>query len=146
MDILKITSVLLLLLVFLIAGCGMTGDTGARDIYLKKAFKALESLNTAELVSCYHDEFLFEDTVYKLKITDKESFARYLNNLFASPSVSFKVVSSFESDGMAAAEWLWKGKRKDSEEYFSVKGASIYEIKEGLIKRESIYYDVRDAL
>lgn len=117
-----------------------------RENNLKKALKALESLNTAELVACYHDDFLFEDTVSRQKITDKESLTCYFDDLFAFPSVSFKVISLFESDNMAAAEWIWAGQKQDGTGYYSVKGASIFEIKNGFIKRESIYYDVRDAI
>jgi steroid delta-isomerase-like uncharacterized protein len=110
---------------------------------LQSAAAALESLDADKLVSRYADEFLFEDAPGNLRITSKERLELYYRNLFALPDVKFEVTSMFGCDAWAGLEWIWSGTTPGQGTEYRIKGASIIEIRDGRIARETIYYDPR---
>jgi hypothetical protein len=55
--------------------------------------------------------------------------------------VSFEVVSIFGAGEWAAAEWIWRGLSRRSQEPFEIRGASLLQLSAGQIARETIYYD-----
>jgi len=113
---------------------------------LQDAKEALEGLNPDKIIEIYADEFLFEDTSSREQIIDRASLRKYFQQLFAMPQVSFSEIRIFEADRFAVIEWTWGGVKRTTGEPFQVRGASIIELSEGKIRRESIYYDPRSAL
>jgi steroid delta-isomerase-like uncharacterized protein len=110
---------------------------------LQSAATAFESLEADKLVSHYADEFLFEDVPGNLRITNRERLESYYRNLFALPGVKFEVTSMFGCDDRAGMEWIWSGTTPGQGMEYRVRGASIIEIQDGRIARETIYYDPR---
>jgi steroid delta-isomerase-like uncharacterized protein len=113
---------------------------------LNEARKALESLDAEGLVSRYADDFVFKDVSSGNVITSREKLLEYYQRLFAMPDVSFTDVSFFSCGDRAAGEWTWSGTKGDGGTRFSVKGASIFELREGRIASEMIFYDPRPAM
>ena len=113
---------------------------------LKEAKEALEGLDADRIVEVYSNEFLFEDSSSKAHITDRKELREYFQQLFALPGVSFSDIRIFEAESFAALEWTWSGVKGDSGEPYRVKGASVIELREGKISRETIYYDPKPAL
>lgn len=113
---------------------------------LQEAGQALEELDTEKLLSAYASNFLFEDTAAGLKISDKEELRSYFQGLFSSPGVGFSDIVIHECTTFGAIEWTWSGLRRPTDEPFRVKGASVVEMAQDKIARETIYYDPRSAL
>ena len=104
------------------------------------AVAALVALDTERLVGCYADEFVFEDHSAQQIITNRSDLRSYFTRLFSSPAVGFAVTSTAQHGDRGSAEWIWTGQR-ESGEPFSVRGASVFELVQGGIAREAIYYD-----
>jgi steroid delta-isomerase-like uncharacterized protein len=113
---------------------------------LENAKVALETRDAERIVACYADAFVFEDIASNERITDRGELAQYFERLFSLPGVSFSDVVLLGGDGWAALEWTWSGARRNSEGEYRVRGASIIELRDGRIARETIYYDPRPAI
>lgn len=113
---------------------------------LRTAVAALEGLDARALAACYADEFLFEDVPGSRRISDREELLEYFGRLFAMPGCRFDNVAVFDSDEWASIEWTWSGRKRVAEGVFTVRGASVLELREGKIRREAIYYDPRPTL
>ena len=113
---------------------------------LRAAKEALEGLDTNKIVEIYAKNFLFEDTSSGEQITDREALRKYFQQLFALPQASFTDIRVYEAECFAVLEWTWGGVSSTSGEPFNVRGASVIELSDGKVIRESIYYDPKPAL
>ena len=113
---------------------------------LNEAKAALEGLDTDKIVSAYHDDFVFEDVPGGQRITNKTALRTYFQSLFSLPGVAFTDISIHEGETSAAIEWTWCGDKVSSPGVYRIRGASVIELREGKIARESIYYDPTEAL
>jgi hypothetical protein len=108
--------------------------------HLESAARALESLDAERLVAQYAREFVFQDAAAGLEVTGRDELRRYYDALFSMPGVAFTEVSFFQNErGAGAGEWVWSGLGQGGE-FFSVRGASIFELSPTGIVRETIYY------
>ena len=121
---------------------------GLSSGFLESVKEALESLDAEKLVSHYAEDAVFLDPCLGQDwfIRGKEKLKAYFQELFGLPGAKFEVTSVFGCDGWAAAEWTWSGNKRGSDTRFSIKGASVIQIRDGKIARETIYYDPRSAL
>ncbi len=110
------------------------------SVYIDRARAALESLSARDIVECYAERFVFEDPQANERITERQTLAAYFQALFALPGVRFTNICAFEAERWAAVEWTWHGRTR-SGEAFAIRGASVMELEEGKIARETIYYD-----
>ncbi len=115
--------------------------------FLGSVKSALESLDADNLVSHYADNLVFADPAAgdDWSITSREELTLYFRRLFSLPDVKFEVASIFGCNGWAAAEWIWSGRKPDSGQSYRIEGASILELRDGRIVRETIYYDPRSG-
>ena len=113
---------------------------------LQDAKEGLEALDTEKLLSAYHDTFLFEDPPSDQSLTDRSALKAYFQSLFGIPHTAFRDVRVHEADTFAAIEWTWSGTSRSSGKPYQVRGASVIEVKEGKIARETLYYDPRAPL
>lgn len=112
--------------------------------HLGAAMAALIDTDAEALVSCYSQEFIFEDIPSGARIVDKSQLREYYDRLFAMPAVSFTEVSFFAAGKQAAGQWTWRGKTQSGEE-FAIRGASLFQLGKDGIKEELLFYDPRDA-
>ncbi len=110
------------------------------DDHLEAAAHALEALDAESLVGLYGDGFVFEDTAAGLVISTREELAAYFNALFSMPDVAFSEVSFFRCGNRGAGTLLWAGTNPVGNSY-SVRGASVFDLVEGGIRREAVFYD-----
>jgi hypothetical protein len=110
---------------------------------LQEAKEGLERLDTNKILAAYAPTFLFVDTAAGLQITTRHELQAYFRRLFSSQDVSFSDILILEANDFAAIEWTWSGVEPTLGTPFSIKGASIIELQNGKIARESIYYDPR---
>jgi len=95
------------------------------------------------------DDFIFEDTATGTSHDGKEELKSYLQRVFSSiPDFRLEVKSLFVAGDLVGAEWVetgtFTGRVFDTQvdgKNFSVRGASIGELRGGKIRRESIYWD-----
>lgn len=113
---------------------------------LGRAKSALEHLDADAIVAAYEEPFVLEDVPSGEKITDLEGLRAYFQALFALPNVAFSDVRTYEAEAFAALEWTWSGTKRSTGEGYQVRGASIIELRNGRIARETIYYDPRASL
>lgn len=112
--------------------------------HLEAAAYALEALDAGSLVALYVDGFVFEDTAAGLVISTREELAAYFEALFSMPDVGFSEVSFFRCGNRGAGTWRWSGTNPLGDSY-SVRGASVFDLVEGGIRRETVFYDPRPA-
>jgi ketosteroid isomerase-like protein len=124
----------------------LEGASASNLDVLSKAEQALEALDAEALVSLYADNFLFEDTSFSLRITDKAELRSYFDSLFSWPEVTFSNARYFGHGQRAAGEWTMGGLSRVSGEPFSIRGASLFKIEGGKITEEIIFYDPRATL
>lgn len=100
----------------------------------------IRKVNGAEaLTSLYSEAFVFEDTSSGDYITDREKLMEYFDRLFALSEVTFSDIQFFAcSDDRGCGEWAWFGKSFKSGLDYSVRGASLFVLGEGGIKRETM--------
>ena len=112
---------------------------------LQEAKDALEELNAEKIIEIYSAQFVFEDAPAKLLITDRKTLKEYFQRLFGLPQVSFSDIKVYEAENFAAIEWTWGGVNSTTGKSFRVRGASVIELEDGKVRRESIYYDSRPS-
>lgn len=112
---------------------------------LGRAEIALVSMDAEALVALYADDFLFEDTSSGKTITDRTQLREYFDRLFALPEVRFSDAKFFKCANLGAGEWTWSGKSLQSGKDYSIRGASLFILGEGKIKKETVFYNPRTA-
>jgi steroid delta-isomerase-like uncharacterized protein len=112
---------------------------------LERAAAALTALDTDALLSLYADDFSFEDTSSGECINDKERLREYFRRLFLLPRVRFSEVAFFRCGDLGAGEWTWSGLSLESNQPYSIRGASLFTLDHERITREVIFYDPRNA-
>jgi ketosteroid isomerase-like protein len=105
------------------------------------AESALRALDAKRIVQAYHDEFLFEDIPSRRQIRDRDELLGYFEALFSLPMVAFNDILIHESEDFAAIEWSWSGVGRNSGAPYRIRGASIIELRQGLIAVERLFYD-----
>ena len=111
------------------------------DEILRLAAQALSSLDYDALVSLYSKDFLFEDPSLGDTIQDRQQLRDYFRNLFSLPGIAFTNVSFYALGNHGAGEWTWSGISPHTGRPYTIRGASLFELTDAGIKRETIFYD-----
>jgi ketosteroid isomerase-like protein len=109
------------------------------------AESALRALDARKILQAYHADFLFEDIPSHQEISDRDELLAYFESLFSLPMVAFDDIVIYEAADFAAIEWTWSGVNRSSGAPYRIRGASIIELREGLIAVEKLFYDPRAA-
>jgi steroid delta-isomerase-like uncharacterized protein len=128
---------------------GSAIQAGAQTTNLNDYVAAWNSHDTEKIVSFYTDDIVYEDLGAGQIYRGKEALRGVDTYLFgAFPDLNFEVKSSFISGDWSASEWVMSGTHKGdipglpaTGKRFSIRGASVAELKEGKIKRISHYYN-----
>jgi len=112
---------------------------------LREAREALEGLNVDQILLAYAQDAIFEDISAGERIVGQAGLRAYFEQLFSLPGVAFSDIRIFDGGSFAALEWVWSGLKRNTGGAYSVRGASVIELREGKIIRESIYYDPKPA-
>jgi steroid delta-isomerase-like uncharacterized protein len=113
---------------------------------LLQAKKGLEELDIDQILDVYAEDAVFEDISDSQRITDRAQLRNYYEQLFSLPGVAFSDICIFDGQIFAAIEWTWSGRKRQTGKEYHVRGASVIELRDGKIIRESIYYDPRSAV
>ena len=116
----------------------MAGD------HLKAAADALQALDAETLVGLHAEGFVFEDTATQQVIETRYVLRGYFDYLFSLPNTRLSDVAFFRCRDRGGGTWVWSGTNHRGKAS-SIRGASIFEVAEDGIKRETIFYDPRLA-
>ena len=151
----RIVCFVIILLVITICGC-TDKKIIENEAIARSSSEAWSTHDIDKLISLFADDCLYEEVARGLKYTSKKEIAEYVNGTISGvPDTDLEIVSVIASDNMAMVEWIWKGTNTvgwpsigipATNKYFECRGASVMEIEDGLIKRNSDYWDWKSFL
>jgi len=109
----------------------------------------------ARLAALYTSDATHEEIPSGTIFQDPEEIAGYAQSHFAAfPDVALRLTSAFAAGDWAAAEWVYGGSYTGSlpglppgaGQPFSVRGAAIFELQDGKIRRSASYFDFYSLL
>lgn len=123
-----------------------------RNLFIARSFfEYLNLHDVTQLTTLFADQCLYEEVATGRSYDSREKIAHYIGGTIAGiPDTEFEVVSLLANDQVAAIEWIWKGTNSvgwdqmglpATHKYFELKGTSIMVIQNGLIVRNSDYWD-----
>lgn len=155
-------TLILALVVGLLTGCAVARGADPRtqttvlDRALSEWTSAWSSGDAAKLMPLFSDDVYYEDVTFAAVMKDKRALRDFATTVFGSFSdLSFEPKSRFVSaDGTAGTiEWVWRGRQtKDlpglpaTNKPFEVRGSTVVEFRNGLISRNSDYWDLATYL
>ena len=148
--------VLFCILVISVWFIGLAAKAGAQNLenMVKDATAAWSSHDTEKILSYFTDDCVYEDLAFGVVNRGKGKLRNFINGTFAAfPDFNIEIKSFFLSGDWYGSEWIISGTHKGdlpnlpaTGKKFSVRGASVGELKEGKIKRSSDYYDLMTFL
>jgi len=111
---------------------------------------AWNSHDVDKIASFFTDDCVYEDLAFGMVARGKKEINDFLKVTFVwSPDLKFELKSFFSVGGRTASEWVMTGTHAGevpgipaTGKSFSVRGASIEELRGGKISRHSDYYNV----
>ena len=115
---------------------------------------AWASHNVEKIVSFYTDDCIYEDVASGVVSRGKEELKAFIKTTLASfPDLKVEITSFFVAGDWVGSEWVMTGTRTGpspnsptAKKKFSIRGASITELQEGKIKRNSDYWNMTSYL
>jgi steroid delta-isomerase-like uncharacterized protein len=96
---------------------------------------------------------MYEDLAFGLTAHGTDGITKFADGFFqAAPDLHIKLVSGFSTEDWAAAEWIFAGTDTGgvagtpTGKRFSVQGATIFQVQDGLVRRDADYYNARTVL
>ena len=107
-----------------------------------------------KIASFFTDDCVYEDVARGAVNRGKEELKAFVSAFFAAvPDVQFEVKSGFGAGDWAGSEWIMTGTRTGAMpgipatgKSFSIRGASITELQEGKIRRNTDYWNLASLL
>jgi steroid delta-isomerase-like uncharacterized protein len=111
---------------------------------------AWTSHDSARVAALFTEDGTYEDLAFGLVAHGIEGVKAFADGFFAaSPDLSVDLTAGFQSADWAAAEWLFSGTdrgvfpgRPPSGRRFSVRGATIFALRDGKVVRDTDYYNL----
>ena len=114
---------------------------------------AWNSHDPAQMAALFTPDGLYEDMAFGFVSHGTEEITAFANELFTvAPDVRIDLRAGFGTEVWAAAEWLFSGTDMGglagapTGKRFEVRGASIFEVADGKIRRVSDYYNAGTIL
>jgi steroid delta-isomerase-like uncharacterized protein len=110
---------------------------------------AWSSHDTEKLLALFTDDVVYEDVTFGVVTHGKKELRAFADGAFAAaPDILFELTSRLVNASSAAMEWTMSGTHKGefpglpaTGNRFSVRGATILELRAGKIRRNSDYWD-----
>jgi len=114
----------------------------------------IEYLNLHDVekfTSLFAENSIYEEVASGRNYKTPEKIAIYIGSTISGiPDTKFETINILANDSLAVVEWIWKGTNSvgwtemglpATNKYFELRGLSIMVIKNGLITRNSDYWD-----
>ena len=121
-----------------------SGGNKSADL-VQKQFAAWNAHDADQVASFYTDDVVYEDVAFGLKAHGHSEMRKLAADFFAGvPDLKLEVVSNTSIGNRGSVEWVFSG--TDVGLYktgrkFSVRGASVYELRGGKFSSNRDYYD-----
>jgi len=112
---------------------------------IEKEFAAWNAHDPDKVASFYTDDVVYEDVAYGMTAHGHAEMRKLAADFFAAvPDLKLEPVNSFVENGHGSVEWVFSG--TDAGLYktgkkFSVRGASLFEVRDGKFLRNKDFYD-----
>jgi len=113
--------------------------------------ECLNSHDVDKFTSLFAENSIYEEVASGRSYKKREKIAIYIGSTISGiPDTNFETVNILANDSLAVIEWIWKGTNSvgwadmglpATNKYFELRGLSIMVIKNGLITRNSDYWD-----
>lgn len=124
------------------------GATGSRDKgadLVQKSFAAWNAHDAEKVASLYADDVIYEDVAFGLTARGHAEMRKMAAGFFASvPDLKLEVVRHTSMGDRGSVEWVFSGTDVGlykTGKKFSVRGASVYELRGGKLASNRDYYD-----
>src|SRR5581483_4985336 len=124
------------------------GATGKRDKnteLVQNNFAAWNAHDADKVASLYTDDVIYEDVTFGLVAHSQTELRKMAANFFAAvPDFKLEIVSSTSMGNRGSVEWVFSGTDVGlykTGKKFSVRGASVYELRGGKFSGNRDYYD-----
>jgi steroid delta-isomerase-like uncharacterized protein len=117
----------------------------------KLFIETLNSHDVNKFTSLFAENSIYEEVASGRSYKSRNKIAIYIESTISGiPDTKFETVNILANDSLAAVEWIWKGTNSvgwadmglpATNKYFELRGISIMVIKNGLITRNSDYWD-----
>jgi steroid delta-isomerase-like uncharacterized protein len=124
--------------------------TEAGERVIRDWASAWADRHSDRLIALFADDGVLEDVALQVLSRGRLAIQTFVNGIFdAVPDLALHLTHDFTSGPFAAAEWIMSGTLSGSllglpatGKSFSVRGAAIFELRDGQISRSSIYCDM----
>jgi steroid delta-isomerase-like uncharacterized protein len=117
------------------------GDTAATAKATVTAYyTAVSKGDMTAAAALYSPQVVFQDTTVPGKAGGTQQAVAWHTKLLAAPSMSMELKSLVAGKGWAVARWLLSGQTA-SGNTASVPGATLFEVRDGKIVRQTLYYN-----
>jgi len=130
--------------------------TTSAEQLLKDMVEAMNSKNIDQILSIYTDDCIVEDIGGGSTLKGKEEVRNFYEGLFtAYPDFKVELQSKFASGNQVCGESIMSGTHKGkmpgmpiepTGKHWSVRGASVSELKDGKAYKSRIYFDMASIL
>jgi len=114
--------------------------------FMRQAFAAWNTHDPDKVVSFYMDNVVYEDVVYGAVNRGSAELRKFAAGFFeAVPDLKVEVISASAHNGHGAMEWVLSGTDKGlykTGKKFSVRGASVFEMRGGKCSTNKDFYDL----
>ena len=113
------------------------------SVILQAYEQAWSSGDAAQVAALYTEHAVREDVPTGTISRGRAEIAAFASGLFeADTDVRLDVTDGFAGETWAVVEWTFSGTRQETRGELTFRGASVLELEDGLISRESDYYDL----
>ena len=124
---------------------GAATNGGKSADLVQKQFAAWNSHDADKVASFYTDDVVYEDVAFGLKAQGHAELRKMAADFFAGvPDLKLEVVSNTSMGDRGSVEWVFSGTDVGlykTGKKFSVRGASVYELRGGKFSSNRDYYD-----
>jgi steroid delta-isomerase-like uncharacterized protein len=125
-------------------GAAVSRDKSTDDL-VQKQFAAWNAHDADKVASFYTDDVVYEDVAFGLKARGRAELRKMAADFFAGvPDLKLEVVSNTSMGDHGSVEWVFSGTDVGlykTGKKFSVRGASVYEVRGGKFSSNRDYYD-----
>lgn len=113
---------------------------------LQRSIDALNAGDAAAVAALYTPDGTFEDVAAGAVAHGRTEIAAYFDKVFAGQTGAvLRPVAGHEGDGWAVVEYVFTVTNAESRARQEIRGATVYELENGLIRRATDYYALPPA-
>ncbi len=138
----------LMVIVTALAGMNLSAQVKGKpssSAFMRQAFAAWNSHDPDKVVAFYTEDVVYEDVAYGAVNHGTAELRRFAAGFFeAVPDLNLEVISTSAHNGHGAVEWVLSGTDKGlykTGKRFSVRGASVFEMRGGKCSANKDFYD-----